>query len=239
MPGHSSTLAVVAALTIACGSEPKTPAVDKEPATAKATPPPTRAEPELEPEPEPPAKPAPIPVGHVKTTDALVLPHMYWAPSRYLLGRDFIYVARGTVVELAKMKPDSPQIRGNRWIFEARIEVHDTLLDRPPKGRSPRGPEDQPKFVVSELADRLAIGDRVIVFGLEYDGGYGMIEALGSNARLGIKVQTWDDPINAAVEALVGGSADLTDAKQADAWRPFGEAAIQCFIDRTPVGMCE
>jgi hypothetical protein len=54
----------------------------------------------------------------------------------------------------------------------------------------------------SDGFEGLKRGDKVLVFVNEYDGGYGIIEAAGSNCKLGIKVRDWDDPIIEAVEAM-------------------------------------
>lgn len=181
-----------------------------------------------------PAEPAQarIPMGHVDSTDALLLGRMYWVGSRYLLGRDHGLVVTGTVREMATMKPDNPSLRGRQWTVEARIEVHTIFVDskRPPVA---------PKFVVSELASGLHVGDKVIVFGTKYEGSYGQIEALGSNSRLGIKIEDWSDPIVATLPAVLSGTADFNDKAIADVWRPFGAPAIQCLIDDVPPGMCD
>ena len=184
-------------------------------------------EPEPEPEPGPAPTPARIEIGHVSTADAIVLRHLYWTEPQYLLGGPHALVVGGTVRQLAKMKPDNPRMRGSRWVFEARVEIERTFLGQ------------APKFVVAELADNLAVGDAVIVFAREHEGELGLVEAKASNARLGIAVESWEDPIVGVLADTLAGTADLEDEAVAAAWQPFGEPAIACARAGTPVARCE
>jgi len=228
-PFASCSLAVVL-VSGGCGDDagPSKPAPTRnakaEPDKAAAPPP---KDPKPAPEPEPEPKPAPIEIGHVSTDNALVLHHLYWINPQYLLGAKHALVVGGTVRQLAKMKPSNTRMKGRRWVFEARIEVEKTFVGT------------APEFVVAELADDLAIGDKVIVFAREHEGEFGLVEAKGSNARLGIAVQSWDEPIVGALPGTLAGTADLQDAAVADAWRAYGEPALACAKAGTPVTRCE
>lgn len=229
MSARVASLATAALIALAsCTDDGADPPAPRTPAKAENKPEPPPEVPEPPPEPEPqPDKPEPIEIGHVSTANALVLHHLYWMDPQYLLGAPHTLVVGGTVRQLAKMKPSNTRMRGKRWIVEARIEVEKTF-----KGTAP-------EFVVAELADDLAVDDKVIVFARAHEGELGLVEAKGSNARLGMVVQSWDDPIVGVLTDTLAGTADLQDAAVADAWRAFGEPAVACAKAGTPVERCE
>ena len=227
------SILLASVLAWACGDDP-TAEQTAEPRNAEpaADPAPDEEAPAAQPpEPEPAPAPAPatITIGHVDARDALLLQHLYWMPPQYMLGREPTLVLTGTVRELAKMKPRGRKLQGApRFVFEARVEidrvVHGTL---------------EHAFVVVELADGLEVGDKLVVYAHQHEGKLGLIEAKGSNTRVGLEVAEWSDPIIAVLAATLDGTADLADPAIADAWRPFGEPAIQCHLDGRAVAKCD
>ena len=205
------------------------------------------AKPEAKPEEKPEAEAdaaqalAAVPEGEVDTAGALMLPAMHWAPARPVLDPDPILLVGGTVRDVKKTRAEDADVRGEPWIVSARIEVEEVYADRLPKARDGEktAPLGTRKFVVAELADGLAVGDKVIVYGVDYEGAQALVEREGSNARLGIKVVDWSDPVVAAVRALGEGKADLSQPAQRAAWKPFGEGAMGCFAVLEHFGACD
>jgi hypothetical protein len=115
------------------------------------------------------------------------------------------------------------------------------FANNPPEPRSKDDVEvryrDEP-YVEFDGAEGLAIDDRVIVFAEAYDGGYGIVPKNGTGITVGIRVLQWDDPIVGALQRWLAGTADLRKPADADPWRKYGEIAIGCALDGTPVMHC-
>jgi len=171
--------------------------------------------------------------GDVDTSDAVTLGHMFWAPAQHILGGEYALVLGGTVRDVKKVAADNPETRGEPWVVSARVEVEKTFRSVPLKPEEGSKPEsfNKQKFVVVEGANGMSVGDKVIVFGVDYMGTYGALDRTSSNTRVGIKVADWSDPIVGALELVLAGKADLTKKDQIDAWSPYGAAAIPCFVD--------
>ena len=79
------------------------------------------------------------------------------------------------------------------------------------------------RYFKSAGFEGLMLGDKVVVFVNEYDGGCGIIEAAGSNRKLGIKLRNWSDAVIGAIDVIAG------DAQMAT--RPSERMA--CFANRS------
>ncbi|HEX8558034.1 MAG TPA: hypothetical protein VF668_08040 [Pyrinomonadaceae bacterium] len=152
--------------------------------------------------------------------------HMYWATPQPVLCKDWYVVLGGAVVETHREA--MPGLTKERHTAGT-LRVERVFMSLPTKNEA--APGAGVAYFKSEAFDGLKRGDKVIVFVNEYDGGYGIVEAAGSNTKLGIKVRSWDDPIVRAVETLTrdpqaarfpeGRREVLKDPEQAKAWRPF------------------
>ena len=150
---------------------------------------------------------------------------MYWATPRPVLCKDWYVVIAGTVSEThLKVIPELAKQR----FTEGTLKVERVLLSLPTEREA--APANFAYFK-SDGFEGLKCGDKVIVFVNEYDGGYGIIEAAGTNSKLGIKVRSWDDPVVGAIEAITRDARMakypddrielLKDPKYAKIWREF------------------
>lgn len=169
-----------------------------------------------------PARPTPTPGA---ASDTFSVGVMYWATPRPVLCKDWHVVLGGTVIETHK--ETAPEL-AKQHFTAGTLKVERVFLSLPTEREAaPAGFA----YFKSEGFEGLKRGDKVIVFVNEYDGGYGIVEAAGSNSRLGIKVRSWDDTIVEAVAAMTrdaqatklpGGRQEaLKDPRHAEAWRPF------------------
>ena len=165
---------------------------------------------------EPPAKPGP-------TFSAQFL---YWAPAKPILCQEWYVVLSGTVLEAHD--EDLGELRGHGTAGTMSIER--IFLNVPSKKESVPGGA---KVFASDLFDGLRTGDKVLVFISEYDGGYGILGAHGSNTRQGIKLDSWDHPIVQMLAEAAGpeGATDrkkfqdaiVSDPRTKEAWAPFNQ----------------
>jgi hypothetical protein len=119
---------------------------------------------------------------------------MYWAGPRGILDRDWYLVVAGTVVQTeAKSDPNSTM---PAWV-DGRLKVERILFVAP---QAVSVVPTNLEYFESEGFDGLKPGDKVIVFVNQYDTSDGIIPMLGSNCRIGIKVDDWKDPIVSLVQ---------------------------------------
>ncbi|HEV2864848.1 MAG TPA: hypothetical protein VGX48_27895 [Pyrinomonadaceae bacterium] len=174
------------------------------------------------------ARPSPSPRAAPETFSVGV---MYWATPRPVLCKDWYVVLGGTVVETHR--EEAPEL-ARQHFAAGTLKVERVFMSLPTEREA--APEGFAYFK-SEGFDGLRRGDKVIVFVNEYDGGYGLVEAAGSNSKLGIKVRSWDEPIVEAVAAMTRDAQAaklpgdrqeaLKDPRHAEAWRPFnGRRAV-------------
>lgn len=171
------------------------------------------------------ARPTPTPSPRGAASDTFSAGVMYWATPLPVLCRDWYVVLGGTVIETHREV--IPELAKQRYTAGT-LKVERVFLSLPTeKEPAPAGFT----YFKSDGFEGLRRGDKVIVFVGEYDGGYGIVEAAGSNSKLGIKVRSWDEPIVKAVEALTRDPQgarlpgdrveDLRDPARAKVWRPF------------------
>lgn len=101
------------------------------------------------------------------------------------------------------------------------------------------------KTLKGELFDGLKVGDKVIVFITEYDGGFAMIEVADSNCKMGVKVNAWDDAIVKEVEKMTRDAQVvndfgarlkmLEDPAIEKLWLPFSKDGIAALRERKSV----
>jgi hypothetical protein len=152
----------------------------------------------------------------------------YWAPPFPLLCKDWYVVVGGTVLE----KHEAPGNTAHENPFiEGTLLVEHVFLRLPTRNQS--APSNM-KYFKSAGFDDLEVGEKVIIFVNEYDGGYGIIPTLGSNCRLGIKVNSWEEPIVEAIEAITK-HGELVDRKRdevlknpryIEVWRPYSKLIV-------------
>jgi hypothetical protein len=157
----------------------------------------------------------------------------YWAEPRPLLSRDWLLVVGGTV---ACRHIDTGASRDRSYLYPGGILCEKAFYVE----RDRREPGDwsypQKYLALSDGLDGLQAGDKVIVFVSEFDGGAVVLPALGSNCRVGIKVDSWDDPIVVAVEKLCRAKDPreaLKDAKVQQAWRRFDDVGVEATLRGT------
>jgi hypothetical protein len=151
--------------------------------------------------------------------------YMYWAPARPLLCHDWRAVVVGTIAEIIEDADASGTLR----LTGGRLAIDEVLLDRP---------VPQEAFGVRTTMslmgglDGLAAGDRVIVFITEYDGGYAVQEAAGSNCKVGIRLTHAADPILGIVRRTIAvGSRDaLKDRRVAAVWREYESIGVDAVL---------
>lgn len=171
------------------------------------------------------APPATTTTPQVVASDTFSAGVMYWATPLPVLCKDWYVVIAGTVLEIHQEVV--PELAKQRYTAGT-LKVDRVLLSLPTEKEA--APLNFVYFK-SDGFEGLKRGDKVIVFVNEYDGGYGIIEAAGSNSKLGIKVRNWDDPIVRAVEAITRDARTakfpgdrvelLKDPEYAKIWRPF------------------
>jgi hypothetical protein len=169
--------------------------------------------------------PAVAPTPQADAADIFTASVMYWATPRPILCKDWYVVVAGAVTET---HPETiPGLAKERYTMGT-LKVERVLLSLPTEREAAPA---RFAYFKSDGFEGLRRGDKVLVFVNEYDGGYGIIEAAGSNCKLGIRVRGWDDPVVKAVEALTsdahtaqrpdGRAEVLKNPKYARAFRPF------------------
>jgi hypothetical protein len=138
-------------------------------------------------------------------------------------------VAGGTVIMARRPGPgDSP-----RQLWRGLIKIERAFLVDPsqPETRQwGRGPE---YLECGGGCEGLQAGDKIIVFMCRYDGGIAIRPVLGSNCLIGVKVDTWDDPIVPAVDALCKTKnlkAALKDPRTEETWRRFDSIGVEAIL---------
>jgi hypothetical protein len=162
--------------------------------------------------------------------------YLYWATPTPILAREWRLVLGGTVVET---HPDTAHYGDHKKTFAAgTLRVEKIFLNLPTENYivSPNV-----KRFKSDLFDGLKPGDKVIVFAVEYDGGYGLIEVPDSNCKIGIKVDRWSDSIVGAVERMIERTPEgdwksiaemLGDPAYAEIWRPYSPRGIDHLLEQ-------
>jgi len=151
---------------------------------------------------------------------------LYWAPAKPILCQEWYVVLSGTVLETHE--EDFGELRGHGTAGTMNIER--IFLNVPSDHESlPAGA----KVFASDLFDELKPGDKVLVFVSEYDGGYGILEAHGSNIRQGIRLDSWDHPVVQMLAAASGAApstdrkkfqdAIVSDPRTKEVWAPFNQ----------------
>lgn len=158
----------------------------------------------------------------------------YWANPVPLLCKEWYVVVGGTVLE----KHKTPGYGAHPKPFtEGTLRVERVFISLPTKRQT--APQEM-KYFKSDGFEDLKVGDKVIVFVNEYDGGYGIVEAMDSNCKLGIKVRDWNEPIVGAVEKIAADTemavhydkrSEILKARQyANIWRPYSKRGIDYLL---------
>jgi hypothetical protein len=155
---------------------------------------------------------------------------MYWALPTPVLCKEWQLVVGGTVLETHHEKGYGAHAEP---FTSGTMTVDKLFLNLPTRKDVVSA---SAKSFKADVFDGLSIGDKVIVFVSEYDGGYGIIEVPDSNCKIGIKVKGWDDPIVSAVEKMIANGETvnnmrarrdmLEDHAYADLWRPYSSKGI-------------
>ena len=151
---------------------------------------------------------------------------LYWAPAKPVLCQEWYVVLSGTVLETHE--EDLGELRGHGT--SGTMSIERIFLNVPSRKESvPSGA----KVFASDLFDGLKAGDKVLVFVSEYDGGYGILEAHGSNIRQGIRLDSWDHPVVQMLAAASGAEpstdrkkfqdAIVSDPRTKEVWAPFNQ----------------
>jgi len=149
---------------------------------------------------------------------------MYWAPERPLLCKDWRVVVAGTVKETHVEKTRDHPVKE---LTHGTAAIEKILLKKP----TPKQEFVTASTLKSDGFDGLNRGDKVIVFVDEYDGGYGIQPVIGSNCRIGIKVESFDDPIVGAIEKMIehldARHVPLQDNAYAELWRKYSAEGVR------------
>ena len=155
---------------------------------------------------------------------------MYWALPTPVLCNEWQLVIGGSVLETHQENGygahSQPFTRGT-------LNVDRVFLNLPTRNDVV---STSVRRVKADVFDGLNVGDKVIVFVSEYDGGYGIVEVPDSNCKMGIKVNRWNDPIVGAVERMTQNHDTvnnmdarrgmLEDPAYADLWRIYSSKGI-------------
>lgn len=120
---------------------------------------------------------------------------MNWVSQTVLTGGRWAVVLAGTVTETHKER--DPFYGGD--VVSGTLKINKVLLQRGTRDKIFKSAS----FMTSRGFDGLEVGDKILVFVVEYDGGYGIPNYHGSGSKLGIKVRDFDEPILSAVEAMI------------------------------------
>ncbi len=101
------------------------------------------------------------------------------------------------------------------------------FLYKNPKDKS-IDPQKAKFFKLTDGLRGLKAGDKVLVFAIRHDDAYGITPKSGSNCRIGIKVENWNDPIVKATRAACKGPVSLAtvlkNPKHFEARRRFNKS---------------
>ncbi|MBX7220644.1 MAG: hypothetical protein K1Y36_11910 [Blastocatellia bacterium] len=135
-------------------------------------------------------------VPQAKPAIEMYLGWMYWAPPQAIPDMDWYLVVAGTVETLHR---ESVASLPNQLVMVGTLRVKRIFRHLPT--RNYPNPQPFDRLRVGGL-NGLKPGDNVLLFAIEYDGGYGLLEAAHSNCKIGIKLHNWHDPIVASVERM-------------------------------------
>lgn len=171
----------------------------------------------------------PTPASHSEAEPrpvAMNLGLLYWAPDEHVLEGSYPLVFGAYVVALETSPAPDPDLRGPT-ITEATLRLERVIRQiDPPSAKEPPPRLEPGELVRTDGAEGLALGDRVLVFASDYDGGYGIVPKVGTRTPIGIVVQEWSDPIVGATERWLDGKTDWST--EAELWRPYGQAIAEC-----------
>ena len=104
---------------------------------------------------------------------------MYWALPRPVgEGEDAILVIEGQVLEL-EVRPGEGIARQGELVHEGLVRVDEVRKDLPPRPRGQRPPlrYTGQRLIRTDALEGVAVGDRIVLFIHDYDGGYGIVPA--------------------------------------------------------------
>lgn len=160
--------------------------------------------------------------------DVLNVGHMYWTASMSVLEIDPALIVAAEVRSLESHPSDDEARPGE--IVEAVLDVHE-VLHAPAEFAAP-------KTVAGDGFAGVAVGDKLVLFLTAYEGGFGLPNIGGANTDVGVKVESWDDPILAAAKRFGAGEFGAEDAEDIALWESVGVEHAGCFVDEPDEKSC-
>ena len=156
---------------------------------------------------------------------------MYWC-ERPLFQKDW-YVIVAAELEKIEEIPGGGAHPDN--FTQGTFRIHDVLQALPTKGVIFKNASQ----ISTTGCEGLNVGDKVLIFVDEYDGGYGLVPVVGSNCRIGITIEAFDAPIVAAVKTWITHEENihehaklLLDHRYTAIWQQYGYMGIDSWLER-------
>jgi hypothetical protein len=128
---------------------------------------------------------------------------MYWyAP--LLLDVQWDLVVTGTVVDLSIDSSGRKLAYGKDFIV-GKLKVQEILY----RNLSLNKKRKSLGYISSNGFDGLKLGDKAIIFIIEYEGDYAIPSFSGTNCKIGYKLDSWQDPIINAVREYINLNQDM------------------------------
>lgn len=155
---------------------------------------------------------------------------MYWC-ERPLFQKDWYVIV---AAELEKIE-ETPGYGAHPDNFiRGTFRIHEVLQALPTKGVVFKNASQ----ISTQGCEGLNIGDKVLIFVDEYDGGYGVVPVAGSNCHIGIKIETFDAPIVAAVKTWLTHEENvheqaklLLNPHYTAIWQQYGYMGIDSWLE--------
>ena len=123
---------------------------------------------------------------------------MYWATPRPIFELPPALIVAATVESLDSRPSTKPELRPGP-IVDARLEIHELLFAAPAISpgydESVAATYQGQRWIESEGFRGLAVGDKLVLFLTAYEGDYALAPIAGANTEVGVKVDSWNDPI--------------------------------------------
>jgi len=149
---------------------------------------------------------------------------MYWT-APYLLSADWAAVITGTVVNVEKYNPKS-----YLTLYKGKIKIHQILFSKPTK---------KVNFVKTDYLacdggfKGLKVGDKVMIFLIEYEDGYAIADYVGGTCQLGLKLSSFKAPIVLAVKDRL--KTGHISKKHQKLWRDVKPKAFDAYMTQVKV----
>jgi hypothetical protein len=154
----------------------------------------------------------------------------FWTVAPSLLFRNWLLVVGGTVV-CRRVEPSS--LGAGIYVYPGGVLVERVLCAERGRKELRDWNEGTTYLALTDGLEGFKAGDKVIIFANGYNGDVAIQPVTGGNCRVGIKVDSWDDPIVAAVEKLCRAKdrrEALKDAEVQRAWRRFDDSGVEAIL---------